>query len=53
MAKLDLSSGTLAVFLLPRVNDESLALNVLSRVPVLENAVRLPSEFAGENSKEA
>ncbi|WP_409346647.1 YIEGIA family protein [Paenibacillus sp. MBLB4367] len=53
MAKLDLESGVLAVFLLPRIKNETLALNVLKRVPVLENAIRLPSEFAGETSKEA
>lgn len=52
MAKLDLPSGALAIFLLPREKDPELALKVLQRVPVLENAVRLPSEFISEKRQE-
>jgi hypothetical protein len=44
MAKLDLRSGTLAVFVLPREKDPAKAIAVLRNVPVLENAVRMPSE---------
>ncbi|GAA4724554.1 YIEGIA family protein [Brevibacillus fulvus] len=46
MAKLDLKTGNLAVFMLPREKDEQIALQVAKSVPVLENAVRLPSESA-------
>ena len=44
MAKLDLHSGTLAVFALPREKDPAKAIAVLRNVPVLENAVRMPTE---------
>lgn len=46
MAKLDLESGNLAVFLLPREKDITRAIQVIKKVPVLENAIRLPSEGA-------
>ncbi len=44
MAKLDINDGTLAVFLLPQEKDPEKAKQVLLRVPVLESAVRMPSE---------
>lgn len=50
MAKLDIHTGVLAVYLLPRVRDEKKAIQALSRVPVLESAVRMPSE-AGVNQE--
>jgi len=53
MAKLDLESGNLALFLLPRNSDPNQAVNVLNHVPVLENAIRLPSEAATYSGKEA
>lgn len=44
MAKLDLDSGRLGVFILPTVKDLEQAAETLRRVPVLESAVRMPSE---------
>jgi uncharacterized protein len=44
MAKLDMSDGRLAVFLLPQNKDQGLARSILMRAPLLEAAVRLPSE---------
>ncbi|MNL88104.1 hypothetical protein D3C87_2176260 [compost metagenome] len=44
MAKLDMKDGRLGVFLLPQERDQELARSVLLRVPLLESAVRLPSE---------
>lgn len=44
MAKLDLHDGRLAVFILPRDADPVKAKQVIHRVPVLESAVRMPSE---------
>jgi hypothetical protein len=50
MAKLQLNTGVLAVFLLPQEKDQDKALAALKRVPVLESAVRMPSK-AGVNQK--
>lgn len=44
MAKLDLDTGNLAVFILPQEKDPQQAIETLKRVPVLENAVRMPTE---------
>ncbi|USG63303.1 YIEGIA family protein [Brevibacillus ruminantium] len=44
MTKLNLDSGELAVFILPQINDIESAKQALRHVPVLENAVRMPSE---------
>jgi hypothetical protein len=44
MAKLDLNSGELGIFILPREKDAKKAVEILKNVPVLENAVRMPSE---------
>jgi len=44
MAKLDLNSGTLAVFLLPTLPDVEKAATAVRRVPVLESAVRMPKQ---------
>lgn len=44
MAKLDMNDGRLAVFFLPLENDRELARSVLMKTPLLENAVRMPSE---------
>jgi hypothetical protein len=43
-AKLDLSDGRLAVFFLPLVRDIDKAKQTLLRAPLLENAVRMPTE---------
>jgi len=44
MAKLDLNSGELAILILPREKDAQKAIEVLKHVPVLENAVRMPTQ---------
>ncbi|MCS7462450.1 YIEGIA family protein [Paenibacillus doosanensis] len=44
LAKLDINDGRLAVFLLPQIKDAEKARQILLNSPVLESAVRLPSE---------
>lgn len=44
LAKLDMNDGRLAVFFLPQENDREKAKIVLLKTPLLENAVRMPSE---------
>ncbi|GBF72749.1 hypothetical protein PA598K_01015 [Paenibacillus sp. 598K] len=44
LAKLDMEDGRLAVFLLPQENDPEKAVAVARGVPVLESAVRMPTE---------
>lgn len=44
MAKLDMADGRLGVLLLPQDKDPEVARKVLLRVPLLESAVRMPSE---------
>ncbi|EGK12404.1 YIEGIA family protein [Kroppenstedtia eburnea] len=48
MAKLDLDSGDLGVFILPKDKDMEKAIKALKLVPVLENAVRMPSESSAQ-----
>ncbi|WP_188455070.1 YIEGIA family protein [Virgibacillus oceani] len=43
MAKLDLDSGELALFLLPREKDPNQVINIVKGAPTLENAIRLPT----------
>jgi hypothetical protein len=43
-AKLDINDGRLAVFILPLDRNVEKAKQVVLRVPLLENAVRMPSE---------
>ncbi|SDR85186.1 hypothetical protein SAMN05444162_0195 [Paenibacillaceae bacterium GAS479] len=50
MAKLHLDSGRLGVFILPHDKDMSKAVEIASRVPLLESAVRMPSK-AGVNQE--
>ncbi|MCM3747384.1 YIEGIA family protein [Paenibacillus pasadenensis] len=50
MAKLNLDSGSLGVFILPHDKDPSKAVEIASRVPLLETAVRMPSK-AGVNQE--
>ncbi|WP_424766090.1 YIEGIA family protein [Paenibacillus sp. sgz302251] len=52
MAKLDIKDGRLAVFLLPQELDASKGKEIILRVPILESAVRMPTE-ASVNKKEA
>jgi hypothetical protein len=44
MAKLDMNDGRLGILILPQSDDSERALKAVRRVPVLESAVRLPSE---------
>ncbi|QHW30204.1 hypothetical protein GZH47_04665 [Paenibacillus rhizovicinus] len=44
MAKLDIKDGRLAVFLLPQEKDPAKAKAVVLKVPILESAVRMPTE---------
>ncbi|OMF35179.1 hypothetical protein BK133_10715 [Paenibacillus sp. FSL H8-0548] len=44
MAKLDMKDGRLAVFILPQELDSSKGKEVILRVPILESAVRMPTE---------
>ncbi|WP_230986690.1 YIEGIA family protein [Cohnella fermenti] len=44
LAKLDLHSGRLGILLLPREHDREVALRAVSDVPLLEAAVRMPTE---------
>lgn len=44
MAKLDMNDGRLAVFLLPQDRDIRKGKEVVLRVPILESAVRMPTE---------
>ncbi len=44
MAKRDLKTGRIGVFLLPLVRDPEKGRQVIGNVPILENAIRLPKE---------
>ncbi|MDX8046107.1 YIEGIA family protein [Gracilibacillus sp. S3-1-1] len=44
LIKRDLDDGRIGVFILPQDKDVQKAINVIQSVPVLENAVRMPSE---------
>ncbi|MDQ0058211.1 YIEGIA family protein [Paenibacillus harenae] len=44
MAKLDLKDGRLGVFILPQECDKDKGREVILRVPILESAVRMPTE---------
>lgn len=52
MAKLDMKDGRLAVLLLPQIKDPGLARSVLLRVPLLESAVRMPTEAHVQTGKQ-
>ncbi|WP_127585305.1 YIEGIA family protein [Paenibacillus koleovorans] len=51
LSKLDLNDGRLAVFILPQERNPGLAKQVLERVPLLESAVRMPSEAKADMRK--
>ncbi|NOU99230.1 YIEGIA family protein [Paenibacillus planticolens] len=53
MAKLDMNTGTLGLLLLPQEKDANKTFVGLHRIPVLESAVRMPSEAAVNKEKEA
>ncbi|MDZ5471190.1 YIEGIA family protein (plasmid) [Bacillus sp. 31A1R] len=44
LAKRDLDDGRIGVFVLPQEKDIDKALKIICNVPVLENAIRMPSE---------
>jgi len=50
-AKIDLNDGRLAVFILPQDRDPAKAMQVIGQVPVLENAVRMPSESKAQKGE--
>jgi hypothetical protein len=53
LSKRDLDDGRIGVFFLPQIKNVQQALRVLKRVPVLENAVRMPTESdANDKDKE-
>ncbi|WP_139994661.1 YIEGIA family protein [Paenibacillus paridis] len=52
MAKLDMKDGRLAVFILPQEFDSEKGKQVILKVPILESAVRMPTE-ASVNKKGA
>jgi len=51
LIKRDLDDGRLGVFILPQVRDPEKAKEVIGAVPVLENAVRMPSESKSMRGK--
>ncbi|MFC4404338.1 YIEGIA family protein [Gracilibacillus xinjiangensis] len=51
LIKRDLDDGRIGVFILPQNNDVKKAMNVISAVPVLENAIRMPSESKASNKE--
>jgi hypothetical protein len=44
MAKLDLENGRVGIFLLPQEKDVEKAIRLIRRVPVLESAIRRPTQ---------
>ncbi|ASS91757.1 MAG: hypothetical protein C6W58_08920 [Bacillaceae bacterium] len=44
LAKRDLEDGRVGVFVLPQKHDLDIAIRVISNVPTLENAIRMPTE---------
>ncbi|WLR43749.1 YIEGIA family protein [Bacillus carboniphilus] len=52
LAKRDLENGRIGVFVLPQHQDVESAIKVIKKVPILENAIRLPTESAA-NEKES
>lgn len=44
LTRRDLNDGRIAIFFLPQIKDMEEAIDILQRVPVLENAVRVPTQ---------
>lgn len=44
LIKRDLKDGKIGIFLLPQLRDKAKAIEVIGGVPVLENAIKMPSE---------
>lgn len=51
MGKLDMGDGRLGLLMLPQERDPEKARQILLRVPLLESAVRMPSESSAQSSK--
>ncbi|WP_085992020.1 YIEGIA family protein [Oceanobacillus senegalensis] len=51
LIKRDLDDGRLGVFILPQVRDVNKAKEILGAVPVLESAIRMPSESTKHNKE--
>lgn len=52
LGKLDMNDGRLGLFILPQERDPEKAKQVLLKVPLLESAVRMPSESPAQQRKE-
>ncbi|UOQ85892.1 YIEGIA family protein [Gracilibacillus salinarum] len=48
LIKRDLDDGRIGIFILPQEKNEKKAIKVLQSVPVLENAIRMPSESSAD-----
>ena len=44
LAKRDLNDGRVGVFVLPQEKDKDKAIKIIKKVPILENAIRMPKE---------
>ncbi|PLT28321.1 YIEGIA family protein [Peribacillus deserti] len=52
LAKRDLEDGRLGIFVLPQVKEVEKAIKVISNVPILENAIRVPSKTLSQGKQE-
>ncbi|QHA92332.1 YIEGIA family protein [Bacillus sp. N1-1] len=53
LIKRDLDDGRIGVFILPQNKNVDLAMKVISQVPTLENAIRMPTETKKKGSDES
>lgn len=53
LIKRDLDDGRIGVFILPQNKNVDLAIKVISQVPTLENAIRMPTETKEKGSDES
>ncbi|MDK2600440.1 YIEGIA family protein [Bacillus stercoris] len=51
IAKRDLNDGRVAVFVLPQIHHPETAVQIISNVPTLKNAIRMPTEFIKNQDK--
>ncbi|GGC99648.1 YIEGIA family protein [Pontibacillus salipaludis] len=52
LIKRDLDDGRIGVFVLPQERDKEKAIKIIGAVPVLENAIRMPSESKANKGEE-
>lgn len=52
LAKRDLEDGRMGIFVLPQDRDIQKAIRVIANVPILENAIRMPTEKNKQDKKE-